>query len=54
MISASTAADYEMLGEVTNIAGAAVNNGVLVSLDQSTWTSPGQYCLESRKIGQEK
>lgn len=33
------AEDYKLLGEVTNTAGSAINNGVIVSLDsKSTWT----------------
>jgi hypothetical protein len=36
--STITSEDYLLLGEVTNTPGPAVNNGVIVSLDDSTWT----------------
>jgi len=40
-----TAADYKLLGEVSNSAGAVVNNGVQVELQQSTWTVTGTSFL---------
>ena len=40
------AEDYKLLGEVTNTPGAAVNNGVILSLDGgSTWTVTGTSYL---------
>ncbi|MFO1402337.1 MAG: hypothetical protein U1F30_14190 [Steroidobacteraceae bacterium] len=60
VISASTAkhakdaigaADYKLLGVVTNTPGAAINNGVLVELDHSTWTVTGTSYLTSLTIG---
>ena len=55
VISASTAAhqkatitadDYRLLGTVTNTPSAAVNNGVIVTLDNgSTWTVTGTSYL---------
>jgi hypothetical protein len=60
VISASTAVhaqstiaaeDYRLLGEVTNTPGAAVNNGVIVSLvNGSTWTVTGACYLTSLSI----
>jgi hypothetical protein len=40
-----TAADYELLGEVTDTPGAAINNGVIVSLAHSTWRVTGTSYL---------
>ncbi len=41
-----TAADYKLLGEVTNTAANPVNNGVIVSLDKkSTWVVTGNCYL---------
>ncbi len=60
VISASTAKhrkdaigveDYQLLGVVTNTPGAAINNGVLVELDHSTWTVTGTSYLTSLTIG---
>lgn len=45
------AADYMLLGEVTNTPGAAVNNGVILSLTDSTWTINGTSYLTSLTIG---
>jgi hypothetical protein len=40
--SSIAAEDYKLLGEVTNTAGPAINNGVIVSLDHgSSWTVTG-------------
>jgi hypothetical protein len=36
---------YEMLGEVTNTPGPAINNGVVVTLTGSTWTVTGNSYL---------
>ena len=47
------AEDYKLLGEVTNTPGAAVNNGVIVSLDgKSTWTVTGTSYLTSLTIAE--
>jgi hypothetical protein len=43
--------DYKLLGEVKNTPGAAINNGVIVSLDHSTWTVTGTSYLTSLTIG---
>ena len=60
VISASTAKhqkgaigaeDFKLLGVVTNTPGAAINNGVLVELDHSTWTVTGTSYLTSLTIG---
>jgi hypothetical protein len=40
-----TAADYKLLGELTNTVGPAVNNGVLLTLKKSTWTVTGKSYL---------
>jgi uncharacterized lipoprotein YehR (DUF1307 family) len=42
-----TAGDYRLLGEVTNTPCPAVNNGVIVSLTDSTWTVTGTSYLTS-------
>jgi len=47
-----TAADYQLLGDVTNTAGAAINNGVSVTLKQSTWTLTGNSYLTALNIGE--
>ena len=56
VISASTArhfkdtigaADYRLLGVVRNMPAAAINNGVIVDLDHSTWTVTGTSYLTS-------
>jgi hypothetical protein len=47
-----TAADYKLLGEVTNTPSEAVNNGVIVSLTGSTWTVSGTSYLTSLTIGE--
>jgi hypothetical protein len=46
-----TAEDYRQLGEVNNTPGAAINNGVIVSLTKSTWTVTGTSYLTSLTIG---
>lgn len=47
-----TAADYKLLGEVTNTAAAAVNNGVVVTLtNKSVWTVNGTCYLTCLAIG---
>lgn len=47
-----TSADYEELGVVTNTAGAAVNNGVLVSLTGGAdWTVTGTSHLTKLSVG---
>jgi hypothetical protein len=49
-----TAADYKLLGEVTNTPGAAVNNGVVVALmNGSVWTVTGTSYLTSLAIGED-
>jgi hypothetical protein len=49
--SSITAEDYKLLGEVTNTPGPAVNNGVIVSLDdRSTWTVTGTSYVTSLTI----
>jgi hypothetical protein len=49
-----TAADYKLLGEVTNTPGAAVNNGVIVVLaNGSAWTVTGTSYLTSLTIGED-
>lgn len=59
VISASTAkhpkdaigaADYKLLGVVTNTPAAAINNGALVELDRSNWTVTGTSYLTSLTI----
>jgi hypothetical protein len=46
-----TSADYKLVSEVTNTPGAAINNGVVVALDHSTWTVTGASYLTSLTIG---
>ncbi len=46
-----TSLDYKMLGEVTNKPGPAVNNGVLLTLNNSTWTVTGTSYLTSLSLG---
>ena len=47
-----TAADYKLLGTVTNAPGAAVNNGVVVLLkNKAIWTVTGDCYLTSLTIG---
>ena len=41
---------YELLGEVKNTPGAAINNGVVVTLTGSTWTVTGDSYLTSLTI----
>lgn len=48
---ALVAADYKLVSEVKNTPGAAVNNGVVVALDHSTWTVTGASYLTSLTIG---
>ncbi|WP_156157594.1 hypothetical protein [Demequina pelophila] len=46
-----TAADYRLLGVVTNVASPVVNNGVIVSLvDGSRWTVTGTSYLSSLTV----
>lgn len=45
-----TPEDYLMLGEVTNTPCPAVNNGVIVSLEGSTWTVTGTSYLTGLTI----
>jgi hypothetical protein len=47
-----TSEDYKMLGEVTNRPGSAVNNGVILSMDNSTWTVTGTSYLTSLTISE--
>jgi flagellar basal body rod protein FlgF len=46
-----TSADYLLVSEVKNTPGAAVNNGVVVALSNSTWTVTGTCYLTSLTIG---
>jgi hypothetical protein len=47
-----TSAEYEQLGEVSNTAGAAVNNGVIVDLqDGSVWAVTGTSHLTKLVVG---
>jgi hypothetical protein len=46
-----TAADFQMLGQVTNLVGPAINNGVIVSLHRSTWTVTGTSYLTRLELG---
>ena len=46
-----TSADYKLVSEVKNTPGAAVNNGVIVSLFRSTWTVTGTSYLTCLTIG---
>ena len=46
------AEDYKLLGEVTNTPSAAVNNGVILTMDKSTWTVTGTSYLTSLSIGE--
>jgi hypothetical protein len=48
---ALTSADVLLVSEVKNTPGTAINNGVVVSLDNSTWTVTGTSYLTSLKIG---
>jgi hypothetical protein len=48
---ALTSADYKLVSEVKNTPGAAVNNGVIVGLYNSTWTVTGTSYLTSLTIG---
>jgi hypothetical protein len=45
--------DYQLLGEVTNTPCPAVNNGVIVSLNGSTWTVTKTSYLTSLTIGED-
>ena len=47
-----TSEDYKLLGEVSNTAIEAVNNGVIVTLTGSTWTVTGTSYLTSLTIGE--
>ena len=46
------AADYQWLGRVTNTSEPAVNNGVVVRLQRSTWTVTGVSHLTALEIGE--
>jgi hypothetical protein len=46
-----SAADYKLMGEVTNTASAAINNGAVVTLNDSTWTVTGPSYLTALTIG---
>ena len=46
------AADYQWLGRVTNTPEPAVNNGVVVRLQRSTWTVTGVSHLSALEIGE--
>jgi len=46
-----TSEDYLLLGEVTNRPCAAVNNGVILTLNGSAWTVTGTSYLTSLTIG---
>lgn len=50
-IDTITGEDYRQLGEVTNTPSASINNGVIVSLVQSTWTITGTCYLTSLTVG---
>jgi hypothetical protein len=50
-VSTITALEYQQLGEITNTAAAAVNNGVIVTLNNSTWTVTGTSYLSGLNIG---
>lgn len=45
-----TAEDYKLLGEVANTPSEAVNNGVIVTLTNSSWTVTGTSYLTSLTI----
>ena len=45
------AADYEWLGRVTNTPAPAVNNGVIVKLQRSSWTVTGASYLTRLTLG---
>jgi hypothetical protein len=47
-----TSEEYLLLGEVTNTPGPAVNNGVIVSLNGSSWTVTGTSYLTGFTIGE--
>ena len=49
--STITAADYRYLGEVTNTASQAVNNGVNLTLNASRWTVTGACYLTKLVLG---
>jgi predicted carbohydrate-binding protein with CBM5 and CBM33 domain len=51
-IDTITGEDYRQLGEVTNTPAASINNGVIVSLTQSSWTITGTSYLTSLAIGE--
>jgi hypothetical protein len=47
------AADYRLLGEVSNTPSAAINNGVVVSLLRSNWTVTGTCYLTALSLDAE-
>jgi hypothetical protein len=47
-----TSEEYLLLGEVTNTPGPAINNGVIVTLNGSTWTVTGTSYLTGLTIGE--
>ena len=47
-----SAADYKLLGEVTNTPEPAVNNGAVVSLTKSVWTVTGTSYLTALVVGE--
>jgi hypothetical protein len=47
-----TSEEYLLLGEVTNTPGPAVNNGVIVTLNGSSWTVAGTSYLTGLTIGE--
>jgi hypothetical protein len=51
--STITSEDYRLLGEVTNRPCPAVNNGVIVTLEDSTWTVTGTSYLTNLTIGED-
>ena len=46
------AEDYRLLGEVTNTPHQAINNGVCLLLDNSTWTCTGTSHLTKLVVDQ--
>jgi hypothetical protein len=47
-----TSLDYKLLGEVTNKPGPSVNNGLLLTLNASTWTVTGTSYLTGLTLGE--
>jgi hypothetical protein len=51
MKSELSAPDYKLMGVVTNTPSSAINNGAVVTLNNSTWTVTGNSYLTALTIG---